>query len=68
MNALLRRIAFLLVFAVIMLPALLAALATLIVAGIAWIFGLDSDDIEQVLLNPVLGAIVDLPFRVLEAT
>lgn len=66
MSALLRRIASLLVFAVILLPLLLVAAVTIATAAFAWLAcGSNEERTDRILLNPVLGGIADLPFRVL---
>lgn len=58
----LRRLGFLGAFALIMVPFVPVMLVTVLMAFVAWLVGGDAD---EVLLNPVLGALVDWPFSIL---
>ena len=61
-----RRLAGLLMFAVIGLPLMVVAVITLISAGLCWLVAGPSEArTDRILLNPVLGFIAELPFRVM---
>lgn len=58
-----RRIGFVLAFVAIMIPFVVVAVPTvLVVAPVAWLV---TGSAERVLLNPVLGSIVEFPWKVL---
>jgi hypothetical protein len=59
----LRRIGFLASFVLIMIPLLVLAVGTVMVAFGAWLR--DGEEHDEILLNPVLAAVADFPFKVL---